>query len=508
MLDNLLSSVEAFHLLRPIWALCFPVILLVWWKVRQRDESRDTHQSGIARHLADAMTLKQTGAGRWRPIDTTALALLLLVFAACGPTWSRVPSPFQSQTAPMVVVMELTRSMESPDLQPSRLERAKFKVLDLIERRAGARTAVIVYAGSAHRLAPLTEDPEILRSMLDALSAEIMPIEGNKLRPALEMAQMELVASATPGTILLVTDGVEAADLSALEGGKEKPPLVLLFAAPEGEALDTLEQSPASGIVRLTADDADLDRIQRHANSAYQSASLGNDKLEWEDRGWIFAWLGALLMALWFRKGWTVHWALLVCGILPGLLTPSPAHADVTDWFLTKDQQATLAYDVQDFTAAADTFQDPMWRAQSLIRMGKFEEAADIFSRIDTPEAAFGEGYCWQKAQRFRQSVRAYERALALRPDYPDAEHNLVLARAIAKLVDPGRKQETEGDQRGGGNGNPEDFGDTKLTSTNQMSASAQAEFSTTEEWMRAVDTEMSEFLKARFEMEARELAQ
>ena len=117
--ESFLNSLEAFHLLRPVWALCFPVILFAWWKIRQRDESSQSYQAGIAPHLAEAMTLKQSRAVHWRPIDTTALALLLLVFAACGPTWSRVPNPFQSQTAPMVIVMEVTRSMEAPDLQPS-----------------------------------------------------------------------------------------------------------------------------------------------------------------------------------------------------------------------------------------------------------------------------------------------------------------------------------------------------------------------------------------------------
>ncbi len=504
MLDGFLNALDAFHLLRPVWALLLPIILLVWWKIRQRDDNHDAVQTGIAQHLLVAMTLKQTGEERWRPIDTTALSLAFLVFAACGPTWSRAPNPFQSESAPMVVVMEVTRSMEAPDLQPNRLDRARFKVLDLIERRAGARTAVIAYAGSSHRLAPLTEDPEILRSMLGALSAEIMPVEGDKVGAALEMAQMELVASATPGTILLVTDGVESADLLAMEDGADKAPVVVLFAAPQDEPLGALSQR-VSGVVRLTADDTDLDRIQRFANSAYQSALLGNEKLEWEDRGWVFAWLGALLIALWFRQGWTVRWAAIGIALCLTAVRPDSVQAGAADWFLTPDQQGMLDYDAQDFESAAERFQDPMWRAQSLMRMGKFEEAADIFARIDTAEAACAEGYCWQQAQRFRQSVRAYERALTLRPDYPEAEDNLLLARTIAELLDPARKGDTKGDQSGGGKGSPEDFGDVELTSTNQMSATAQAEFTTTDEWMRAVNTDMDEFLELRFGLEARE---
>ena len=105
--------------------------------------------------------------------------------------------------------------------------------------------------------------------------------------------------------------------------------------------------------------------------------------------------------------------------------------------------------------------------------------------------------------------MRAFERALALRPDYPEAEHNLVLARAVIRLFEPAQERDTEGDQSGGGKGSPEDFGETDLTSTNQLSSgSAQVEFTTADEWMRAVDTDMEEFLQSRFEMEAREATQ
>ncbi len=506
MFENFMAALDAFHLIRPQWLLCLPVILMAWWKIRQRDKNHESAQAGIASHLAEAMTLKQTGEDRWKPIDTTALALALLVFAACGPSWSRAHNPFQSETAPMVVVLEVTPSMEETDLRPSRLGRAKFKVLDLIERRAGARTAVIVYAGTAHRLAPLTADADILRSMLDAVSLEVMPIGGANVIAALELAQAELIASATPGSILLVTDGVQSADLQALDTAKDEAPVAVFFAAPDRTPLGALQR--ASQVVRLTADDSDLDQIQSLAKSAYQANILGDERLEWEDRGWIFAWAGALLIALWFRKGWTVRWAVVACLMTLSFGHPTTARADVADWFLTPDQQGMLSYDAQNFDTAAAQFDDPMWQAQSLMRMGKFEEAAGIFARLDTAEAAFAEGYCWHKEERFHQSARAFERAVALRPDYPEAEQNLLLARRMVTLLTPAQERDTKGDQSGGGQGNPEDIGDTELTSSKETSGNAQAEFTTTEEWMRAVDTDMTELLQIRFKSEAQEAKQ
>ncbi len=508
MLSNFLNALDAFHLLRPMWGFLFPVIFFIWWQIRKNVKNSDLKTIGIAEHLAKPMTLNHSGDSRWKPIDTTALALLLLAFAACGPTWSKAPNPFQSESAPMVVVMEVTRSMEAPDLQPSRLNRAKFKVLDIVERRVGARTAVIAYSGTAHRLAPLSEDPEILRTMLNALSPDIMPVKGNRLGLALEMAQLELKGATTPGTILLVTDGITESELLALEAHSDQTPVIVLFVAPKDEPIGLLEQASGISVIRLSADDNDINQIQQLANSAYQAALLGNEQFEWEDKGWLFAWLGALFVAFWFRQGWTVQWSLVLVTISLTSLYSPVTQAETIDYFLTQDQQAMLAYNEQNYQVAADKYQDPMWRAHALIRMGEFEAAAYIYSRIDTPEAAFAEGFCWQQAQRFKQSVRSFERAISLRADYPEAQHNLKLARAIAKLIESERERDGEGDQTGKGKGNPEDGGASTLSSTNEMSSFSSPQFTTTEEWMRAVDTDMADFLKARFSMEAQEVKQ
>lgn len=393
--------------------------------------------------------------------------------------------------------------MQSGDLQPSRLERAKFKVLDLMKRRAGARTAVIVYSGTAHRLAPLTGDAEILRNMLDAVTVDIMPVDGANVAGALELAQAELTASAAPGSILLVTDGVGGADLQALDTDKDAAPVTVFFAAPDRTQMGPLQQ--VSHVVQLTADDSDLDQIQSLAKSAYQANIIGDERLEWEDRGWVFAWMGALLIALWFRQGWTVRWTIVACALSFSLAQPRIAQAEVMDWFFTPDQQGMLSYDAQNYETAAAQFDDPMWQAQSLMRMGQFEEAAGIFARLDTAEAAFAEGYCWQKAERFHQSMRAFERAVVLRPDFPEAEQNLLLARRMVTLMTPSQERDTKGDQSGEGQGNPEDVGDAELTSTKDISGNTHGDFTTAEEWMRAVNTDMKELLQIRFKSEAQE---
>ena len=61
-------------------------------------------------------------------------------------------------TAPLVIAIDLSQTMDAIDIAPSRLERVKLKVRDLLALRAGARTAIVAYAGSAHIVLPLTDD--------------------------------------------------------------------------------------------------------------------------------------------------------------------------------------------------------------------------------------------------------------------------------------------------------------------------------------------------------------
>ena len=122
---------------------------------------------GLAPHLREALTLGAQTGRRWQPIDGVAAGLLFAVIGASGPTWSRVPDPFVAQTAPLVIVLKVTPSMDAPDVAPTRLERGKQKIRDLLDLRAGARTALVAYAGTAHRVVPLTEDADIMRPYLE-----------------------------------------------------------------------------------------------------------------------------------------------------------------------------------------------------------------------------------------------------------------------------------------------------------------------------------------------------
>ena len=162
----MLPSLAEFHFLRPQWLwLAVPAALVVWLFHRREDPERPW-RGLVAPHLLPHLLVGGGGRFALRPVHGVAAFLLLCTLAVAGPTWQREPPPFVQDKAPLVVALDLSRTMDAIDVQPSRLERGKQKIRDLVGLREGARTALVAYAGSAHLVLPLTEDRRILETYL------------------------------------------------------------------------------------------------------------------------------------------------------------------------------------------------------------------------------------------------------------------------------------------------------------------------------------------------------
>jgi len=500
-----MAQLEAFHFLRPLWLLALIGIAIVWYLVRPKKADIDSETADIAPHLADALRVGSRGKRKIYPIDGVSICLVLLSLAAAGPTWSRIPNPLIAETAPLVVALKVTETMETPDLAPTRLDRARFKILDLIGKRAGSRTALIAYAGTAHQVSPLTEDPNILRPLLQGLTPAVMPVAGDNAAAALAMAVDVHQAAEAPGAILFVLDDLNPVDMAAFEADSDSPlpPIVMLVTLPEGQIPPQLDRLKQAKVFALTADDSDISRIERQLRSAHQAALLADERLAWNDRGWWLLWPAALLALFWFRRGWTMRWTAVAFVVL-GLQMPTTARAEGwIDWFLTPDQQGRLAYEDKQFAKAGALFEDPMWRGYAKLRAGQYDEAAEIFARLDSAAAAFAEGLARIRNREYRPGARAFEKALIRQPDFPEAETNREIAWAIVDYVERTREQSDTGEEGGIG------ADDIVFDNEAQRGAETQIEAPdedaaplTAQQWIDSIDTDMVDFLRNRFLLE------
>ncbi len=326
----MMEMLALFHFIRPFWLLAIPLILVLWWLSRRSQTRPPQWTQAIATHLANALILDKQKLKRFYAIDLTAVIMVLSSVAVSGPTWSRIPNPFYSETAPLAIVLNVNSSMLTNDIQPTRLERSKFKILDLLKQRAGARTALIAYAGSAHRVLPLTEDPDLLRPFLEGLSPDVMPVSGNDASLALDLAHQALLADETPGSILFLTDSVEPSSFPAFQSYQKKkesyPIIALIVGTEEGgnirlasgqitggagiarAQINQWKRAGNIGLVNFEAGDADLRRISRIVASNLRSSLDQDSRADWLDRGWWLLWPILLLMLVSFRRGWTIAW--------------------------------------------------------------------------------------------------------------------------------------------------------------------------------------------------------
>ena len=168
------------HLMRPewLWAL-LPALMLAALLWRQRD--RHGSWSQVIAAGAAALPGEPRGAG---PAPN-----LLPCYPAgldSGRGGRQRPQLAESchsrctrSRTPWCVVLDLSYSMKSADLAPSRLDRARQKILDLLAHRAEGQTGLIAYAGDAHIVTPLTDDTATIANLLPALSPDMMPVPGS-----------------------------------------------------------------------------------------------------------------------------------------------------------------------------------------------------------------------------------------------------------------------------------------------------------------------------------------
>lgn len=500
------DALALFHFIRPWWLITLPFTAALWWLVRRSVNAKRALPAGIAPHLGKALSVGSGSATRLLPIDGVCVAIALLFVGAAGPTWSRQPDPLVADAAPLVVALKVTASMQQPDVPPNRLERAKQKIEDLLERRAGGKTALIAYAGTAHQVVPLTEDPDVVKPFLEGLAPEVMPRDGESAAPALPLAREILGSQDVPGTILFILDRLSDADGPAFarhesEGGEPVLFWHMSREDPDRNGFSTV--SPAS-VIGTSADSGDVDQVMRRVEANYQAALSRDERQNWQDRGWILALPAALIVLLWFRRGWTMQWSVWVFAAAVSL-SASEVRADGwRDWFLTADQQGQMAFRAKNFGEAARLFEDPEWKAYALYRSGQYEDAAELYSWQESSTAAVGEGLSLIRSRKYREAVAAFEKAVERDPENGAARHNLELAIHILNYVETTREQSDTGEAAGiGADDVVYDNESGKGTDTEVTQPTGYIMPETADTWMRSVDTRTGDFLKSRFALEA-----
>jgi len=461
-----------FHLLRPewLWAL-LPLLLTLIFQRRQKALSGQW-KNIIAPQLQEYLLKKTAHSSRNNSLFVGGLwiAAILTIVALTGPSWQKQPSLVYSSQGGLVIALDLSLSMTSQDLSPSRLQRAKYKITDILKQTGQDNIALIAYAGDAHVASPLTRDIKTILNMLPVLSPYIMPTPGSNLVSLVrEASALFDQGKSSPRKLLLVTDGVEPQDiqevsqllkkakieLSILAVGTEQGAPIMkpdghFFKDSQGQVIlpvlewDNLQQlsdATQARITKISNDDSDINYLISN-HSLQQSFEQEQKSLEfdqWLDSGyWLI--LPILLLSLTlFRRG------ILLVAVVAILSAPQESWADNTlpDFLLNKDQQAHKQFEI-DPNQAAQLFENQQWKASSLYKAKDYQGALDIWQQYNDAQSLYNAGNALAQLQRLDDAIGNYEQAMELNSKLQDAKTNKAIVEALKKQQEQQQKQEGE----------------------------------------------------------------
>jgi Ca-activated chloride channel family protein len=445
------------YFFRPWWLLSLPLLGWLLWKLWHRQKRAGRWQMILppAFHAA----LLSGGSGRESKLPWIALGLAwsIAVVALIGPSFSRVEQISQKPADPLVVILELTPQMLATDVQPNRLEQARRKLFDLLQSRNDAQTAIVVYAGSAHTLVPLSDDLSTSRNLLDALKPSLMPEAGQRADLAVVKALALLEQAALgDGRILLIGTSLsepERLGISRALSGKSTQLLMLGIGTADGAPITqedgSILKDEQGAILVSRLDEPGLKAFINELDGHYRHARLSDGDLRalglldgprnlrndgqtlrldtWADQGYWLLLPLLLLAACAGRRGW------LFCLPLFFML-PQPGYAfDFQDLWLRPDQQGQHLLKQKRPAEAARHFEDHQWQGVALYEAGDYTGAAQRFAEGNDAHAHYNRGNALAKSGELEAAVDAYEQALERQPDLRPALTNKALVESLLK---------------------------------------------------------------------------
>jgi Ca-activated chloride channel family protein len=401
-----------------------------------------------------------------------------IVIALANPRWSYEDLDAYQTNASMVILLDLSASMNATDITPSRIIRARQSIEDLLNLSKGLKIGLVGFAGNAHLISPVTDDLATVKTYIPALDTDLTKLQGNSFHQALLLGG-ELLAN-EPGdqkSILVVSDGNFAStdfskELAALHsrgvnvhvlgvgtatgapyknhsGALHKSQGKLVISKLNTAVLQTIAKQGHGIYTETVHNDAGIKAILHKAEHNNPDEQIISGKVrQWQDRYYWFIFPAAIILLYLMRQRVLyVYIAFIMTGLLQ---SPNAMALDLSTAFKNSEQQGQRAYIEAEFQQAAELFNNPYRKGIALYRAGEFAQAEQQFNQASSNgikiDAQYNAGNAQMQQRKWRAAIKSYETVLKIDPDHFAAQHNLEIAK---RMQEEQPENEDEQDQNG-----------------------------------------------------------
>ena len=410
----------AFHFLRPWWLIL--LVIPLWWvfKSINTNTNKSSWEKVIDAKLLKYLLIK--GSSKQRQLMTwmAIIGLVGAIIAAAGPSWEKQEVLALEAENPLMIALNMSSDMNKTDISPSRLSRAKFKIVDLLNSLKETQSGLMVYSSEPFVISPFSDDGQIIINLLAAVNFDIMPTNGDRIDRAIALSVEKFVAAEyIKGDILLIAADAGQGFDTALQNAKQAAAKgykvnVLSINKEVNEKLKLIAEAGNGEYVLLSGDDSDVKKLAAIINKPSQNMNEGrNWQSIWLDYGYYMLVIPLFCCLYFFRKG--------VLGIAV-LLSATNAYAG---FFINDNQEGLIAFNNNDFATAEAKFNKPEWKGASLYRQGNFERAYQEFAKGNDIQSLYNQGNALAKSGKINEAIAKYEEVLKQDASHEDAKFNL-----------------------------------------------------------------------------------
>ena len=492
-----------FHFSEPYWIWGLSIIPVLWiiyaLFYKTHNVSKSSYEK-LYRHI-DKHLLKhllqsdnnRNGSTKYKFIIDLiiwSILWLFLILALAGPRYDfKEVKKFESDKT-LVILLDLSRSMDISDIKPTRLIRAIQEIEDILDNNLGTKIGLIAFSADAHIVTPITDDMDSIKYLLNYISTNLLHFNGSRIIDALNMADNMLNSAIGDNkSILIITDGdfdneIESKDnieslVKDLRNKSINTHIMGMGDKYGGAVLDNngafVKQNGKQVISKLephflkklsklgnglylepTYSKNDAYKILQYLENKNKFTETNDDVIKlWNERFYYLIIPVMFITLLCFRRG--VIFPFIAATLLASSIMINNASADgddlkfdIIDLFKNNQQIGKDALENNDFNKAATHFDNPYMRGIAHYKAGNYQEAEKSFSNYldsykdndanssdnlsnnnDLLNGLYNLGNSQAKQHKFSEAIETYKKLLEKNPNHEKANYNLDLVKKL-----------------------------------------------------------------------------